>query len=318
MNEPSGIVVVDKPAGPTSHDVVDRIRRAVGTRRVGHAGTLDPPATGVLIVGVGRATRLLNFLQPLPKTYRAGIRFGVTTATGDAGGDVVDERPCGFGRADLEKEAAGFIGEIEQVPPMVAAIKVGGEPLYRAARRGEVLDRPPRKVRIYELVIEDFRQDPPTAVIFARVSAGTYIRSLAADLGERLGCGAHLEWLRRLSVGSFSEDEALSLATIESMGVQSLRPMGAALRDFPSVVVDAEEAVAVSNGRPLPDRAVRAAEIPVVAASRSGERPPHEAGMTAGIPVAVLDPSGNLLAVYRRSRSGLRPAAVLVSGGAEP
>src|SRR5439155_3187926 len=144
---PDGLLVVDKHAGPTSHDVVNRLRRLFATKRVGHAGTLDPPATGILLVGLERATRILQFLQALPKSYRAEVAFGSTTSTQDATGTVLEERPCSFGLDDLRGAAAAMVGEIRQVPPMVSAVRVGGERLYRAARRGEEVERTPAPSR---------------------------------------------------------------------------------------------------------------------------------------------------------------------------
>lgn len=295
MSGPSGLIVLDKPTGPTSHDAVNRVRRVMGTRKAGHGGTLDPLATGVLVIGMGRATRILHFLQPLPKVYRAEIRFGITTSTQDSAGEVVEERPCSFHRSDLEREAKVFVGEIYQTPPMYSALKVGGEPLYKAARRGEVVERSPRKVHVHELVVEDFSPESSSARIFARVSGGTYIRTIAADLGERLGCGGHLTALRRLAAGSFTEDEAVGLVDLQRMDPAQaagvVRPMSEAMRDFPSVTVEDAGEAAVRHGRPLLGYAEQTA---------------------AGVPVGVLDASGNLLAVYRRSGAELKAAAVLV------
>jgi tRNA pseudouridine55 synthase len=300
-----GVLVIDKPAGPTSHDVVARVRRLFSTRRVGHAGTLDPPATGVLLVGLGRATRLLRFLQGLEKVYTATVVFGVSTTTQDATGEVVERRPCSFSADELHAEAHRFVGDIEQLPPMVSAVKVGGEPLYRAARRGEVVERAPRSVRVHDLTVEAYDPAGSTAEIRVRCSSGTYVRTLASDLGDRLGCGAHLSALRRLAIGSFVATEAVSLDVLESIEGPERRarlvPMPAALRDFPSVSVGGAALDGVRNGRPL--------EL---------ERPP------GGKPVAVLDPAGELVAVYEPAESGgsgdspgwggtFRPAAVLAA-----
>lgn len=295
-----GVLVLDKPAGPTSHDVVARVRRLFSTRRVGHAGTLDPPATGVLLVGLGRATRLLRFLQGLEKVYAATVVFGVSTATQDATGKVVERRPCSFTEEDLHAEARRFVGDIEQVPPMVSAVKVGGRPLYRAARRGEVVDRAARPVRIHELTVGEYDPAAATAEIRVRCSSGTYVRTLASDLGDRLGCGAHLSALRRLAIGSLRASEAVTLDALESMeGPQrrtKLLSMAAALRDFPSVSVDGAALDGVRNGRPID------LEMPGV-----------------GRTVAVLDPTGQLVAVYEPSTEAddpegvLRPAAVLAA-----
>jgi len=297
VTAPDGLVVVDKPAGPTSHDVVNQLRRLFGTRRAGHAGTLDPPATGILLVGLERATRILQFLQGLPKTYRAVIRFGVETTTLDATGAVVAECPCTFGEADLRAAAAGMVGAISQVPPMVSAVRVGGERLYKAARRGEEVERPARTVTVHALEVLAF--DSPLeggaceATFEVRCSSGTYVRALAADLGTRLGCGAHVRSLRRRAVGSLGEAEAVALDALERLDpkarVTTVLPMAAALRDLAAVQVSGEDLVAVGHGRAL----------------GSCEGVP-------GAPVALVDPEGRLVAVYRRQGEGLKPEAVLV------
>jgi tRNA pseudouridine55 synthase len=292
---PDGLLVVDKHAGPTSHDVVNRLRRLFATKRVGHAGTLDPPATGILLVGLGRATRILQFLQALPKTYRAEVAFGATTSTQDATGRILEERPCGFGLDDLRGAAATMVGEIRQVPPMVSAVRVGGERLYEAARRGEEVERPARAVTVYDLDVAGFDGAAWEATLEVRCSSGTYVRTLAADIGELLGCGAHLKTLRRTSIGSLGEADAVTVAQLDAMEPDARRaavlPMGAALRDYESVTVSGDELQAVGYGRSLGDPDPDGAEGP---------------------PVAVLDPDGRLLAVYRRLGTGLRPAAVLV------
>ncbi|HEU5003500.1 MAG TPA: tRNA pseudouridine(55) synthase TruB [Actinomycetota bacterium] len=286
--------MIDKPAGPTSHDVVNRIRRLYALKRVGHAGTLDPPATGILLVGLGRATRVLSFLQALPKTYRAVIRFGTTTTTQDATGDVVAERPCAFDRAALDGALADLTGDILQVPPMVSAVRVGGERLYKAARRGEEVERPARPVTVYEFSVESFDAAVWEATVVVRCSSGTYVRTLAADLGEALGCGAHLRSLRRESIGSLGD--GVPLRTLEEAGAPEreahVLPMAAALRDLPSVRVAGDELAGVTHGRALPE----------VAAPGAGE----------GDAVVIADESGAVVAVYRRVGGGLQPEAVLV------
>lgn len=316
--ELSGLVVIDKPSGITSHDVVDRVRRVYEMSKVGHAGTLDPTATGVMLVGLGRATRLLAFLQPLSKSYRAVAKFGVSTTTQDAEGEITATTPSRLSVQDVEKAAVAFRGEIRQVPPMVSAVKVGGEPLYKAARRGEVVERQARSVRIYEFDIEDFDADAQTAKVFVRCSSGTYIRTLASDLGDALGYGAHLISLRRMSVGSFGEDECVVLEELEKMGlkasVQHILSMKEALRDFPRITVDGESRDAVVHGRTLgPDFVVdRPGELPLHPTGAAGGRPPHEAGLAAGLPIGVVDSDETLLAVYRRSAKGFKAAAVFV------
>lgn len=320
MPEPSplsGLLVIDKPSGPTSHDVVDRIRKVYDTRRVGHAGTLDPTATGILLVGLGRATRLLTFLQSLAKTYRAAAKFGVSTSTQDAEGEVLSTVSSKVNRAQLESAAARFSGKIRQVPPMVSAVKVNGEPLYKAARRGQEVERKARSVRIYDFEVEDFDSRQQVAKIFVRCSSGTYVRTLASDLGDALEVGAHLISLRRLSIGSFGEDESVRLEELEEIGLKAslerVIPMSDAMRDFPSVSLDADGRVAVSHGKSLALELLdpRVGELPV-SQNTPGPRPTHEAGMAAGIPVAVLDERGDLIAVYRKTNKVLKPEAVLI------
>ena len=246
----NGLLVIDKPAGMTSHDVVGACRRVLGERRVGHAGTLDPPATGVLVVGVGRATRLLRFVEDAEKEYRAEAIFGVTTSTLDADGDVTTEKDAsGLTEDGVRAAMEAFIGEIDQVPPMVSAIKVGGEPLYRKARRGEDVERAPRRVRVDELVLEGFTPGARArATLRIRCSKGTYVRSLVSDLGEAVGSGAHVGTLRRLRVGPFDEGVAISLADVSA---ETLRPMDEAVAGYPRRSVDEEGARALIHGKPL-------------------------------------------------------------------
>jgi tRNA pseudouridine55 synthase len=246
-----GVLVVDKPAGMTSHDVVAIVRRRLGERRVGHAGTLDPDATGVLVLGVGRATRLLRFIEVQEKVYRASVILGVETTTQDASGEVVASADASaVTRADVERWALGLVGEIEQVPPMVSAVKVGGERLYRKARRGEQVERAPRKVTIHELTVERFDPgDQARATFLVRCSRGTYVRTLAHDLGCALGVGGHVTTLRRLRVGAFGEDVAVPLDAVEP-GV--VRPMLDVVAGMPRRDVDADAARAIAQGKSLP------------------------------------------------------------------
>ncbi len=288
-----GLVVVDKPAAWTSHDVVAKLRKIYRQRRVGHAGTLDPDATGVLLVGLGRATRLLRFLQDTGKGYRGTIVFGVSTTTLDASGEVVDRRPMPIDRADVEATAPTFVGEIEQLPPMVSAVKIGGRRLHELARRGEEVERAPRRVRIDRLDVETFEPGPyPTATVLVECSSGTYIRSLAADLGARLGGVAHLGELRRLHIGSFTLDEARTLDAIGSDPDAAVLPPLAAVRDLERVTVDTEQARAVAHGVTFP--------AAVFVGARAGPGP-----------FAVVGPDHELLAVYERRRAGVKPAVVL-------
>jgi tRNA pseudouridine55 synthase len=246
----NGLLVIDKPAGMTSHDVVAVCRRVLGERRVGHAGTLDPPATGVLVVGVGRATRLLRFIEDTEKEYRATMIFGVTTTTLDAEGDVVAETdPSALTEEHVRAALPLFIGEISQIPPMVSAIKVGGEPLYRKARRGEDVERAPRTIRVELLELESFTPGARAlATLRVRCSRGTYVRSLVADIGGVLGTGAHVGTLRRLRVGPVAEEAAVPLA---DLSVQALRPMDEAVAGYPRRSVDEDDARALAHGKPL-------------------------------------------------------------------
>jgi len=288
-----GAVVVDKGEGWTSHDVVARLRKTYGQRRVGHAGTLDPDATGVLVVGLGRATRLLRFVQDSGKAYRGEIAFGVSTTTLDAAGDVVDRAPMAVERPDVEAATRAFLGEIEQLPPMVSAVKVKGRRLHELARKGIEVERAPRRVRVDRFEVEEFEPGPyPRATVLVECSSGTYVRSLAADLGERLGGVAHLATLRRLRVGSFDLSEARTLAAIERDPEAATIAPVEAMRDLDRIDVDAEQARAIAHGVTFP--------ATVLAGDDAGPGP-----------FALVGPDGELLAVYERRRNALKPTVVL-------
>jgi tRNA pseudouridine55 synthase len=243
-----GVVVVDKPAGMTSHDVVDRIRKRFGTRRVGHAGTLDPDATGVLVLGLGRATRFLTYAQATPKRYLTTAVFGVTTSTQDASGEVLERHEVDISEEDVRAVAAKFTGDIDQIPPMVSAVRVGGERLYEKARRGEEIERAARPVTIYELEVMSFTVHPPEAVLDVRCSAGTFIRTLVHDIGASLGCGAHLRSLRRTEAGGFGEADAVELDSVE---IRNLLPLADVVRCLTRVEIEDDAARLVANGRRL-------------------------------------------------------------------
>ncbi len=295
-----GLVVVDKPTGCTSHDVVGRLRRVYGQRRVGHAGTLDPDATGVLLVGLGRATRLLRFLQETSKSYRATVVFGVATDSLDASGAVLDRVTMRLTREQIETAAARFVGETDQVPPMVSAIKIGGRRLHELARQGVEVERPARRVRIDRFTVEGFTDGPyPEAEVVVDCSSGTYVRSLAADLGVALGGCAHLRDLRRLRVGAFEVGESHPLERIESDPLSLVLTPAEALRDMARVTVTGEEARAVSHGAVFAPAA-----LPAV-----GDAPG---------PFAVVDPAGTLLAVYERRGAALKAAVVVAPAPAPP
>ena len=260
-----GVLVVDKPPGITSHDVVASIRRALpggrGRRRssrtkVGHAGTLDPSATGVLIVCIGRATRLVPWLQASTKTYDASMQLGVTTTTLDADGEVVATADA----SEIDEQAVcealkAFVGEIEQVPPMVSAVKVGGERLHVKARRGEEVAREPRRVTIHDLVLEDFTSGARAEVGFlVTCSAGTYVRTIADDVGALLGVGAHLRSLRRLASGRFTADHAVNLSdAVDAAGEGRLDghllSLAEAVADYPAVKLSRSDAIALGHGK---------------------------------------------------------------------
>lgn len=211
---PAGFLVVDKPAGRTSHDLVDEARERLGTRRVGHLGTLDPQATGVLPLAVREATKLVPFLPPMMKAYVGTIRFGSETDTLDAQGKVVRTFEGDLpGEGEVRAALEHFVGEIEQIPPMFSAVKKDGVPLHRLARRGEEVEREPKRVTIERL--ELLRFESPDAEISVLCGPGTYVRTLAADVGERLGCGAHLKSLRRLQSGTFEITQAITLEQLD-------------------------------------------------------------------------------------------------------
>ena len=243
--------MVDKPAGMTSHDVVAVVRRRLGERRVGHAGTLDPDATGVLVLGIGRATRLLRFVERAEKEYEADVIIGIETTSQDASGEVVAESDASaVRRGDVEAAAAKLTGEIEQIPPMVSAVKVGGERLYRKARRGEVVERTARRVTVHEMTVEAFEPGTRARARFrVRCSPGTYVRTLANDLGRALGVGAHISRLRRTRVGPF---DASSAVPLDGLTAESLRPMLDALTAYPQRTVDADDARSFAQGKSLP------------------------------------------------------------------
>ena len=242
-----GVLLVDKPIGMTSHDVVNRLRRLLGTRRVGHAGTLDPLATGVLVIAIGPATRFLQYLPLEPKEYVAEVAFGRSTTTFDAEGETTAsiEVP-----EDLDARIAGalpsFLGLIEQVPPMYSAVKVKGQPLYKAARRGEEVERASRRVHI--ATFESLASSGDIRTMRIVCSGGTYVRTLAHDLGTAIGVPAHLSGLRRTAVGRFREGDAVPLDTVSSA---DLKPLGESLDPMPRLTLDAGEVGSVRNGRAL-------------------------------------------------------------------
>ena len=285
-----GVLVCDKAAGMTSHDVVARVRRLAGQRRVGHGGTLDPPATGVLVLALGRATRLLPFLPTEPKRYLATVAFGAETDTLDAAGAVTATADAAaVDEAALRAAMAGFVGPQEQVPPMVSAIKVGGERLYAKARRGEQVERASRPIVVHALELLGFSAgERPLATVEVVCSGGTYVRSLAADLGRAVGTLAHLAGLRRTAVGRFTEDQAHRLEDLAEEG-----KLAAAVRELAAAM------------DPAAVRALTPAEASALATGRTLDPTGR------GDPVAAVGPDGRLVAVIQDSAGRARPKVVL-------
>ena len=286
----SGLVVVDKPAGMTSHDVVARVRRLAGTRKVGHAGTLDPMATGVLVVGINRATRLLGHLLLTDKAYDATVRLGVSTTTDDAECEIIATTVASFHQPGLVE--AGFeelVGEIMQVPTAVSAIKVDGKRAYQRVRDGEQVELQPRPVTIHSLEVREQRVagDWLDVDISVRCSSGTYIRAMARDVGAALGVGGHLTALRRTAVGPFGLDVA---HTLEELAEDfTLLPIGEAARQcFPSVDLSDEQADDVRVGRKI------------------------DLALAGAGPHAVFAPAGDFLALYETAGDQARAVAVFV------
>jgi tRNA pseudouridine55 synthase len=293
MTAESGLLIVDKPAGWTSHDVVARIRKLTGTRRVGHAGTLDPMATGVLVIGIEKATRLLGYLTLADKEYTATIRLGQTTATDDAEGEPVDHVPVGnIDEAQLQRAVAGLTGQISQIPPGVSAIKVGGQRSYRLARAGQAPQLAARTVTVSEFTVEQIRPAGDIADLDVRVtcSSGTYIRALARDLGAELGIGGHLSALRRTRSGPYLASQARTLDELTA-GVSVIPLAAAAAAAFPRRELTAEQAGALAHGARL------------------------DPGGTGSEPVAAFAPDGSLVALLTDADGRARSLAVFVTPG---
>lgn len=282
-----GFLNIDKPAGMTSHDVVARVRRLAGQKRVGHGGTLDPSATGVLPVALGAATRLVDYLVEDRKGYRADVRLGRITTTDDAEGEIVGEQPVPpLDRDALEAALAPFIGTIQQIPPMYSAIQVGGQRMYDLARRGETVELAPRTVVLEQIRIVDWQS--PVLTLDVLCGKGTYIRALARDLGAALGCGAHLAALRRTTVGPLRIDAAVPLATLQAEPTQLyayLLPPEAAVAALPRIDVEQALAERIRHGLSF-------------------------AHTTAGDLARVHDEHGTLLALVRRADNLWQPFKV--------
>ena len=278
---PEGLLLVDKPIGVTSHDVVDMARRALGTRKVGHAGTLDPMAGGLLILGVGRATRLLRFLADLPKTYEGTAQLGVETTTLDADGEVTAERPVTASANDVRVAMASLVGDSMQRPPAFSAVKVGGRKLYEAARKGERIEATPRRIRVDAFELLSMRI--PDVDFRIVCSGGTYVRVLLADVGSALGCGAHLTALRRTAIGPFSAVDG-----VDPRAPGDPLPLECAVAHLPRLDLGDEEAVAAGHGRVL-----------------------GPAGI--GGPYAVFGPDGRLIGIYSDHGPRARPEMIVAA-----
>lgn len=308
-------MLIDKPAGPTSHDVVDRVRRLYGVSKVGHAGTLDPPATGLLVLGLGRATRLLRYFGLVDKSYVATFVFGAATSTLDEASEVTKRAPVHFGEKELEEALASFVGEIWQKPPAVSAVKVGGEPLYKKARKGEVAEAPARPRKIFDLRLlgsmrrnEDGTVEAPIAV---RCDSGTYVRALAADVAAKLGTVGHLRSLRRVAVGNLRVESATSLEELEARSfegrLQALLPPEEALEFLPRMAVGDRLPKVAKGERFRPtvemlrelegdlDRVLREHQDVAYALARSGEYEESAVGGDARTPSGDVDSSEEAL-----------------------
>jgi tRNA pseudouridine55 synthase len=280
-----GALLVDKPVGVTSNFALQKVRRLLGATKAGHAGTLDPLASGLLIALFGEATKFAGLLLDSDKEYLATLKLGETTATGDAEGDALETRSVAASVGEIRAVLQRFTGEIEQVPPMHSALKRDGVPLYKLARRGESVERRPRRVRILELELLDFKK--PFLNIRVRCSKGTYVRTLAEDIGAVLGCGAHLAALRRTGSGRFRVDDAIPVAALETMAPpeRHARVVGldALLVELPRIDLDAALAAKLRNGQALPLQA-----------------------LSEGIS-AVYGPDGALIGIGRAEEGTLRP-----------
>ena len=291
-DQETGLVVVDKEAGWTSHDVVARCRRIFGQKRVGHAGTIDPDATGVLLVGLGRATRLMRFLTALPKTYEAEVVLGTSTSTLDASGEVTGTWDMDdVSLAAVRQAALTLTGPIEQVPPMVSAVKVGGQRLHALARKGIEVERAPRSVTVHRFEVTP-GMTPGVFRIEVECSSGTYVRVLAADLGTALGGGGHLRNLRRTRIGSFTTEDA---RLVDELTPAVVLTPAQAMRDLDQVVVPLDAQKLVARGLPL-DR------VPL--------------GVSGDGPWGLVDDAHHLLAVYEATETDrIKPSVVVESAG---
>jgi tRNA pseudouridine55 synthase len=298
--ENSGLLIIDKPAGVTSHDVVELVRRRLSAAGAGHLGTLDPAATGLLLVAVRAATRCVGIWQGGEKTYEATLRFGITTTSQDLQGEVLERSEVAVGEPEIRVASVVFTGSIEQVPPMVSALKVGGRRLHELARRGVVVERAPRRVQVAEWTWLDFAL--PEARFRVRCSGGTYVRTLAHDLGTRLGCGAAIVKLRRLRSEPFDLARAVTVPEIRDLDAAEIWsragvPLGRALGHLPHVILEPAEIERIGHGN-------------------SAARPAGDASLPVGAAVeatvVLVDGGGVPLALAASGVDGSDPARVLL------
>lgn len=302
-----GLLIVDKPSGPTSFDVVKRLRGLATGKKAGHIGTLDPLASGVLPLCLGEGTKIAAFIGEGEKVYEGVVKLGVATDTLDSQGKVLATRPTdGLKIREVEAAVAGFLGEYWQTPPMFSAAKVGGKRLYELARQGQEVERRPRKVVIHEISLLRFDHEKAEATIHVRCGKGTYIRSIAQELGEALGVGGHLSALRRLRNSVFGIERAVPLAVLLDLSASGKReelcklliPLREALPELPEVIVDAARAEKVSHGMALGARELRECNAP---------------RLEEGAKVRVVGADGRLLAVGELQGGSLRYARVLAT-----
>ncbi len=304
-SEYNGIVLLAKPMGQTSHDVVDKVRRIFGTRRVGHTGTLDPDATGLLVLCLGYGTRIAEFLSAGRKTYKTEVRFGIETDTEDTSGKITREVDASqISRSGLEEILSLFRGDILQVPPMVSALHHEGRRLHELAREGVIVEREARSIVIYSLELERFEPGrSPLAAFTVTCSSGTYIRTLASDLGKSLGVGGAMQTLKRTQVSNgkdeFNLEDALTLETLSSLSDnnelgRAVLPLSEALKGWVQLTVSEEEASALRQGRRIPIS-------------------PFHAESKEPFPVAVRDEKGVVFAIARAEAQELQPTKVLIS-----
>jgi tRNA pseudouridine55 synthase len=316
----NGILVVDKPVGPTSHDVVALVRRLAGTKRIGHGGTLDPFASGVLPLYLGVGTRVVEFHLGARKAYRATVCFGASSTTDDLEGELTPSRPPAPTRAAVEAALAGFVGTHLQLPPAFSARKVGGRRAYALARAGHAPELPARETTFYSLALQrwdDTDPDHPLAVIDVACSAGTYVRALARDLGVAAGSAAYLGALRRTVAGPFTLEDAISLDVAREAAASGrfsalLRPVGTGLDDLPAVTLRPDELTVVAHGGWIGE----GGRLPALSGA------PADVGRAAGRPavdrVRLLSEDGSLAAIARRSSGRLVPDKVLVARDVTP